>query len=98
MARIAPDRAYSGRSAKLFEGAPSFVLPPALMYKVFVTGSSWRPFTEWFSSERERPRTRSSFCQEVPLQVRREIVPEFVSRPVSCPDEPAPMRGSLELM
>ena len=61
-----------------------------------MAGSSCRPFTEWFSSERGRPRTRSTFCQLDPFQVSREIMLELVSRLVSAPDGPPPVRGSLE--
>jgi hypothetical protein len=54
------------------------------------------PLRRGFSSERGSPRTRSSFCQDEPFHVSREITPEFVSRFVSVLLVPPPMRGSLD--
>ncbi len=95
--RMAADSATSGRNAKLFDGAPLLVLPPCAMNKVFVAGSSARPLDEWFSSDRGRPRTRSSFVQLPPDLVSRDSMLEFVSRLVSVAAEPPPMRGSLDV-
>ena len=94
--RIAADRAYSGRRVKLCEGAPWLVWPPTATYSVLVAGSSAIPLEEWFSSDRGRPRTRSSFVHDEPLRVSRERIPELVSRLVSVPAPPPPIRGSEE--
>ena len=51
----------------------------------------------WFSSERGRPRTRSTLVQVEPLRVSRETTPELVSGFRMPPVVPAPMRGSLEV-
>jgi hypothetical protein len=94
--RIAAESAYSGRNTKLLEVAPSFVLPPCATNSVFVDVFRAIPLAAWFSSERGRPRTRSSFCHDEPFHVRREMMPEFVSRFVSVLFTPPPMRGSLD--
>lgn len=89
--RIAPVSAYSGSIEKLSEGAPMFVLPPCPMYMTFVSVSSAMPFVMWSSSERGRPRTTSVGAQRLPVQSRRDRMPEFVSSPVSFATA---MRGS----
>src|SRR5689334_7104638 len=97
---MAPDSATSGRLANRVDGAPMLVLPPWAMYRVCVVGSSAIPFEAWFSSDRGRPSTRSSRCQDDPFFVRRERVPELVSRFVSFRlvlSPPPPLRGSLEV-
>ncbi len=60
------------------------------------------PLRLCFSSERGSPRTRSSFSHAPPgpVFVRREIVPELVSRlmsPASPVPTPPPVRGSLDV-
>jgi hypothetical protein len=57
------------------------------------------PLPVWFSSDRGRPRTRSSLLQvEVEaFHVRRDTMPEFVSRFLSVPLGPPPIRGSLDV-
>src|SRR5918998_279346 len=94
--RIAAESAYSGKRAKLLEGAPWLVLPPAATNKVWPSALSCIPLTEWFSSDRGRPRTRSVLTHFEPSQSSREMIPELVSRLRSVPEPPAPMRGSLE--
>jgi hypothetical protein len=80
----------------LVEGAPALVWPPCATKSVRPSSFSARPFVAWFSSQRGRPRTMSTFSQS-PVsgsQVRREMTPELVSSPVSLATA---MRGSLEL-
>ena len=96
ISRIAALSAYSGSLAKLFDGPPVLVLPPAAAYRRVPEASSASPLTVWFSAERDSPRTRSVRAQPSPTRSSREITPEFVSRPVSTCDGPPPMRGSLE--
>ena len=52
------------------------------------------PFGAWFSSERGRPRIRSTAFQAEPFQVSLVRTPELVSRFASPLSE---MRGSLEV-
>src|SRR5918997_948569 len=94
--RIAAESAYSGKRAKFLEGAPWLVLPPAATNSVWPSALSCMPLTEWFSSERGSPRTRSVLTHWEPFQLRREMIPELVSRLRSVPEPPAPMRGSLD--
>ena len=47
-------------------------------------------------SERGNPRTMSSLTHVEPFHVRREMMPEFVSRFRSSPSVPPPIRGSLD--
>src|SRR5688500_12352367 len=96
--RMAAESAYSGIRAKLVDGAPELVRPPTARYKLLPSALSCMPLGEWLRSERGRPRTKSVFTQLEPFQVRREMMPEFVSRLLSPtpPFSPPPMRGSLE--
>jgi hypothetical protein len=66
------------------------------MNSLFVAVSSTIPLPWWFSSERGSPRTRSSLIHAEPFQVKRERIPEFVSRLVFVLLLPPPMRGSLD--
>ena len=45
---------------------------------------------EWFSSQRGKPLTRSTFVQLLPFHVKRDSTPELVSRFVSLPAPPPP--------
>ena len=104
--RIAADSGCSSWPAKLFEGAPVLALPPEATIIRSETrrpfaSNSWitsSPLVAWFSSDRGRPRTMSMAVQlSGPVCVIIVMTPELVSRLLSLPLPPAPMRLSDEV-
>src|SRR5918993_632167 len=90
----AADSAYSAVLEKKCDGAPLLVLPPCVRESLVPSALSTMPLGEWFSSERGRPRIRSTLVQLEPFQVSLDRMPELVSR-LRSPK--LAMRGSLEV-
>src|ERR687898_1428454 len=86
----AADSAYSAVLEKKSEGAPLLVLPPCVRYSLVPSALNTMPLGEWFSSDRGRPRIRSTLLQLEPFQVSWDRMPELVSR-LRSPK--FPMRG-----
>ena len=106
ISRSAPDSGCSCCPAKLFEGAPVFALPPEATIirsdtSLPLASISWitsSPLVAWFSSDRGRPRTMSIASHVfAPVCTSFVITPELVSRLMSPPLLPAPMRLSDEV-